>query len=395
MPSSPRKKTSNKPKSGEGSPVKKKRNPNLIPRDDVPSEAKGTQRAFQIHICVAMGILNSAQAPVTAPAVLKKRFAERYPSQEHFSELVRTIKQRKYYHDHAATGNSLSKDVANVEDLTLRTLFSLLDRYQFDQFCPDLADSPDSDYNSAMRTFAIDSFTQACRIGGYSRFGIHPMVAGDLGMLEMIYDSYVFHTIKNKSRKEARDPGAAQRQAEDNATGQRRRELAQQRDEYLKRIGCKSRVRKAFSGSYCVSEDELAVDERGFPRLLNGQPYYHIRQVPGRNPVVTDLARRIDTAIQKGGLGATVEPAFSNKKASRSKFSKRVRIVPEEPILPPKPYIPSEVPLDYFTPVFFNGLAKAERTNYSHLPYLAFPPERDADWLFKHFEEWATIDNKE
>jgi hypothetical protein len=188
-----------------------------------------------------MGILNAAQAPVAAPAELRKKFAQRYPTPAHFSDTVRSLNQRKsaenahrkriqelrkYYHDNAATGNSLSKDVANVEDLSLRTLFSLLDRYQLDQFCPDIADSPDSDYNEAMRTFAIDSFMQICRVGGYSHFGIQPDIAQDLRMLEMIYNSYVFHTIKSKSRKEARDPGYAQRRAEDNATGQRRREVS-------------------------------------------------------------------------------------------------------------------------------------------------------------------------
>jgi hypothetical protein len=153
-------------------------------------------------------------------------------------------------------------------------------------------------------------------------------------------------------------------------------------------------VRKAFSGSYCVSEDELAVDERGFPKLLNNQPYYYIKEVPGRNPVVTAIIRRIDSAIQRGRSGGTVEPLFTKNRPTGSRFSKRMRIVPAEPIFPTKSFLPAEVPLDYFTQEYFNGLPKAERANYSHLPYTAFPPDRDGDWLFDHFEEWATLDNK-
>jgi hypothetical protein len=197
----------------------------LLVIDTYPQYQK---QAFQIHICIAMQIVSAGSAPLRPPAHLKERFAARFNNEDEFSSLVRSMRNfsslsqptfqqvhmqrirvmRDFYHDYAAQGNLLCKDVAQVEDMTLRIFFAMLDEYQFEKWCPDISESPSSLYNSAHRTLAIDSFQQACMMGGYRSFGVIADYFNNMALLSKIYDSYVFVTIKEKSRKEARDPGS-------------------------------------------------------------------------------------------------------------------------------------------------------------------------------------------
>ncbi|THV01352.1 hypothetical protein K435DRAFT_570039, partial [Dendrothele bispora CBS 962.96] len=226
--------------------------------------------AMQVHICIAMGLTSATETPITPPAQLKERFAARFRTQDDFSSLVRNLGNRPaqqphlqhiqaartHFHNNAATGNSLGKDVARVEDLTLRILFSMMDQYGFETWCPDLSDSPSSLYNNAHRAFAVDSFQQACMMGGYLWFGVIPEQYQDTFLLAKIYDSYVFGTLKDKARKEARDPGALERRQEANGIRKRRQSLAANRELFLRTNGYLERVIKAVAGSYCASEDE-------------------------------------------------------------------------------------------------------------------------------------------
>ncbi|THU77354.1 hypothetical protein K435DRAFT_877975 [Dendrothele bispora CBS 962.96] len=210
----------------------KKKDPLRIPQAEV-SEA----HAFQIHICIAMGLISAASAPITPPTHYKENFAACFQTEADFSSVDRKLGQfpthqshkkriqaaRTYFYNHAATGNSLGKDIAMVEDLSLTILYTTMDQYGFESWCPDLSESPSSLYNNCHRTLAIDSFQQACAMGGYCRFSVNPEYYNSTTVLAQIYDSYVFGTIKDKSQKEARDPGALEHRKESNNTGKRRR----------------------------------------------------------------------------------------------------------------------------------------------------------------------------
>ncbi|KAK7446334.1 hypothetical protein VKT23_014540 [Stygiomarasmius scandens] len=277
----------------------------------------------------------------------------------------------------------------------------MMDQYGFETWCPDLSESPSSLYNNCHRTVAIDSFTQACAMGGYRRFGVNQEYYSNPLLLAQIYDSYVFGTIKDKSRKEARDPGVLKRRQENNNVGKRRRARASERERYLRHNGYPERVIKAIAGSYCASEDEGPVVDKTTDqcKLHNGKPYYLIRQVPGRNPALTAFICRIDQEIMsRGTSGSLVEPALRKNRGRGivgTSESKRERIVPNQPIYLEAHYLPGDVPLDFFEPNYFNNLSVIDRAKYSVKPYFAFPPDSTLDWLFQNTDKWAKLSNRD
>jgi hypothetical protein len=187
-----------------------------------------------------MGQTSGSAPPLTPSEELKAKFDKSFPTKQSFSSITRSIGKpdpqqdhrerikdvRKLHNNTAATGNSLAKDVARVEDKTFSLLYTMLDQYKLDEFMPDLIGSQSSRYNNAHRTFAIDSFQQACAGGGYRNFEVLQEYCNDNKTMARIYDSYVFGTLHERARKEARDPGYWVRRNDSNGVGKRKRAVS-------------------------------------------------------------------------------------------------------------------------------------------------------------------------
>ncbi|KAF5349446.1 hypothetical protein D9758_014615 [Tetrapyrgos nigripes] len=376
----------------------RRKDPIHILRDEVLAEARGTIRAFQTHICMVLGLVDGKTAPEQPPPHIKKNFAEWFHNPTSFSTLVKNLDRRD------PDSNSIGKDIALVKEIGVRTFFAMYDSYGFEQWCPDWSEPCTSFYNNCHQTFAIDSFQQACMVGGYNRFGVDSKLYTNQVFLIKTYDNYVFGTLRDKARKEARDPGALERRVETNGIGKRRRAKAKEREIYLLAHRYSERVIKAVRGTYCASKDEgPIIDEvTGKRKLINNHPYYIVKDVLGHHPLLTAFVRKVDEDIaRQGTAGSMVEPTpGARRKGSRivgTPESRRQRIVPENPLPPHSHFLPADVPLDFFNPDFFNNLSVLDRAKYGYKPEVAFPPNVDVDWLMANPEKWGTreIDSKQ
>jgi hypothetical protein len=168
---------------------------------------------------------------------------------------------------------------------------------------------------------------------------------------------------------------------------------------YLRMKGYADRVVKAVGGYYCASEDEGPVlDDENNLKLLRGHPYFEIREVPCRNLLVTDFVRILDREIDsRGTAGSMVESANTKRRGGivGSLEARRKRVVPQQPIPPENLVLPADVPIDFFTPEYFNDLSVLDRAKYSVKPYVAFPPNVSAQWLIENPDQWAKMSDKD
>jgi hypothetical protein len=94
-----------------------------------------------------------------------------------------------------------------IEEHALEFMQAYCRRFGFDQFCPNLQDTPYARYNAAHRMVAIDSFKQVMTAHAYSFLGPNPSLTSDTGLLIRIYDNFWFHNQRPRLIRELTNPG--------------------------------------------------------------------------------------------------------------------------------------------------------------------------------------------
>ncbi|KAJ7817004.1 hypothetical protein B0H13DRAFT_2380014 [Mycena leptocephala] len=302
-----------------------------IPRNAVPEEAAGLQRALHLHLRILMGLLSQRDVPTRL----------------------------------SADAMPLSEILAAAIPPTPSTLhFNTVANAALPYFAPDVFGNPESMYNLAHEHIAIHSFRAAAMLFAYSSiYRVTLSYVQDQHLLQRFYRSFIYGHMKTLAAKEERRPGRVELDVVLNAIYRRREEtLSMRQEQIIRDCFMNGFVMKLAAERECHSDDEEA-DDVGVSR---------VHEKPGRDGAVSALF---------GVLDARRDAVMAQKK-KKGAWRPRNR----QRVLPPSNLsraLPTTVPIDYFSPKFFNDLSVWDRASYMDNG-IALPLE-------EHCQTWEAI----
>ncbi|KAJ7032134.1 hypothetical protein C8F04DRAFT_1185374 [Mycena alexandri] len=334
--------------------------------NDASTKTKTERKAFQRFIRGICGLLTQTDVLPSAIEAQKhygKRFADVDDVREHMRGLVDESRTSvsaakdlatKLIRDAKRITGPIANDIARIPEAHLATVFTMILKSGLKGFCPDLDGPVQSTYNQLHRHLAVSAFQFLSSSFALAALEVNARVAEDTELLGDMYDNYTYGTLAQKTRMERRRPGSLSDSIKHNnefkARGRQKFVSTRPPD-----LGSASQQRMAFV------QEAHSDDEHGAQRS--------VREKPGRNPVVgMFFQEELDPAAE--------QYRRRNAKAGQVKPQTRVR---SDPLLPASDFgviLPDNVPIDYFTPEFFNALTLKERARYAH-------------------EEWKTMGKKE
>ncbi|KAJ7899813.1 hypothetical protein B0H13DRAFT_1883704 [Mycena leptocephala] len=281
-------------------------------------------RALHLHLRILMGLLSQRDVPTRlsadAMAPFEARFACADDVDAQLSEILAAaipptsaIRQQvtDFLKTAKAAGTQTGADAHRVGEDHLRSIFNTVANAALPYFAPDVFGNPESMYNLAHEHIAIHSFRRRCH------------AIRDQHLLQRFYRSFIYGHMKTLAAKEERRPGRVELDVVLNAIYRRREEtLSMRQEQIIRDCFMNGFVMKLAAERECHSDDEEA-DDVGVSR---------VHEKPGRDGAVSALF---------GVLDARRDPAIAN-----GYFSFNLSRA-----------LPTTVPIDYFSPKFFNDLS--------------------------------------
>ncbi|KAL0568848.1 hypothetical protein V5O48_013126 [Marasmius crinis-equi] len=384
----------NPPNSGTARPKKKRKkkepspppppkkpstvDPSAIRRKDLPKDGESTKRAYQIHLCVMMGLEYSYSLPERPSPEAKARFQER---RKDYNEYIKEALAGKtqYQKESEARAEAMRQKLDKVQfqrqalrkvpQTVLEIICARLARLGMDEFTPDVTEDATSDWNWMCKVVAAETFKTACNIGLYSRWKPLQRDWTNTAFLEFNFDNYVFSYLRRKAiagREKAKERAIME------VDCKRRKEKGTRRGTQAALLGYPLRVQRLVSNPGAVSDPEPVPGRKD---------EYYVVDKPERASRVTDLVRWLDNIKWK----QYHEPRNKDDRPTQGFTDRIIRLVPETPI-PPKGCLvvpsASKTPLNYYNPAWFNQQDTLFHLRRSTLPFAALPADISINDLF-------------
>ncbi|KAF8144795.1 hypothetical protein K438DRAFT_1992450 [Mycena galopus ATCC 62051] len=339
-----------------------------IPRTEVPEEAVGVQKALHLHLRILMGLLSQSavltRLSVEDMAPFNARFASATDVDAHMTEVLAAaiepttaVAERvaAFLRSVKVTSSQTAIDAARLGEHHLRTMFSALANAGIHSFTPDVFGNPESLYNTAHELVALHSFRVVATDHGYSAiYRTNLAMAKDDHLIQRFYRSFIYGHMKTQASIEERRPGQVGLNVTSNNAYRRRTDLQKTRQQQmLSDCFVNSSVAALVGNKECHSDDEELPDHTGF----------RVHEKPGRDSAVTAL--------------------FKAPPQSPTRF------LSNQPLLRSAP----NVPIDFFSPEFFNDLSMQERASYMNNG-IALPTQEHCQ-TWKDIQEWKGLTKTE
>lgn len=191
-----------------------------------------TQTALELHIRCLWKQYTSDSVPRPPSATVKAGFLHRFRTVRSVYEIRNTVplieRVGTFNLDNlrdVAPTSQIARQLGRIDQSVLSIIYSHLSRYGFQEWSPDLTETPYSPYNCAHRNACIDSFKQAMASMGYLFCAPDPEFAAVTDLLIRIFDNFVFHYMKHKFYNELKQPGSATQQKIANTVYKRRKKV--------------------------------------------------------------------------------------------------------------------------------------------------------------------------
>ncbi|KAJ3965809.1 hypothetical protein EV361DRAFT_1017082 [Lentinula raphanica] len=363
---------------------KKKSDMYHVKSTNIPEDARGIKRAFEIHIRILWGSVSEGVAPETPSNVDIANFEKKFSNASQVDEVLNQPKvslSRESLEKIESLRRSCRLDpgtiasaIAQVSDQSLRMTFGVLSSFGLAKWRPDvLGASPTSFYNQAMESIAISSFEYGLQNNGYISFEPNLEYVHNTAFLSRIYRNYVYSHLRKQILKESREQGRLASEAVRRGMYKRRKKLAKARIKFVKEAGYNNRVKRLVGEPECHSDDEDADD---------GSLHILIKNLRNEN-TSQFFKHEIDKGIR------TIADLTGTKRHSYKKKNRIPHPTNKKSIFKK---LPSECPIDWFQPEKFNALPAQIRKRYVDAP-VALPPLEERKKL--QMLEWALLPEDE
>ncbi|KAJ7789656.1 hypothetical protein B0H14DRAFT_3891746 [Mycena olivaceomarginata] len=351
---------------------------------EVPKGAKPTQRAFQRFIRALCGLLKQSDVLPSAKDQLThydKRFDEVDDIRVHVRSLVdasRTaireaiVRATTIRSDAERLSGPIANDIARISAQHLSSAFTMVLKAGLKGFCPDVDGPAQYTYNQLHRRLAASAFQFLSSTFGLAALNVNNFYGNDYELLCDMYDNFVFGTLAQNTKMERRRPGSLSESQKNSTAYKARARLSRSRFDTAHRL----KMRKPVQRMAYVQEDPFRRRARQWCALGPRQAR--------RNPTVTRFfLEKLDVEAE--------EYRKRNAKGGQKKPAVRQRN-PLKPASDIGSVLPPDVPIDFFTPEFYNSLTVKERARYTDTG-VAFPLPQYA--FNKSHAHWLTMGKAE
>ncbi|KAJ7894331.1 hypothetical protein B0H14DRAFT_3854419 [Mycena olivaceomarginata] len=323
---------------------------------EVPKGAKPTQRAFQRFIRALCGLLKQSDVLPSAKDQLThydKHFDEVDDICVHVRSLVdasRTaireaiVRATTIRSDAERLSGPIANDIARISAQHLSSAFTMVLKAGLKGFCPDVNGPAQSTYNQLHRHLAASAFQFLSSTFGLAALNVNNFYGNNYELLCDMYDNFVFGTLATlaqNTKMERCCPGSLSESQKNSTAYKARARLSRSRFDTAHRLKMRKPVQRMAYVQETHSDDEHD----------NGVPWVHDK--PGRNPTVTRFfLEKLDVEAE--------EYRKRNAKGGQKKPAVRQRN-PLKPASDIGSVLPPDVPIDFFTPEFYNSL-----TSHAH-----------------------------
>ncbi|KAF7353436.1 hypothetical protein MSAN_01532800 [Mycena sanguinolenta] len=364
----------------DGTPTQKRlRNPWGIQPKEVEKGAKPTQRAFQRVIRALCGLLTQHDILPSAEGKLNhydKRFDKVDDMRFHMRTLVdqsrtavreATERAKTVLRDAERASGPIANDIARIPAAHLSTVFTMVQKAGLQGFCPDVEGPVQSGCNQLHRHLAVAAFQFLSSSFGLMGLNVNNEVAHHHNLLEDMYNNFVYGTLAQNTKMERRRPGSLSQSQKNSTAYKTRTRLATAQFNTAHTLKLRKPVQRMVYINEVHSDDE------------HDGKVHRVREKTGRNPIVTKFL--LETLDVK-----TEEYRKCNMRSGQKGPPTRQR---DDPLLPTSDIgliLPPNVPIDFFTPEFYNSLTVKERARYVTTG-VAFPlaqyafNESHAQWM--------------
>ncbi|KAG6834155.1 hypothetical protein H0H93_011515 [Arthromyces matolae] len=361
-----------------------------IKKGTLPDDLEGFKSAFECHIRLLWNVITNTDIPISPSENLIEDFEKRFTSSHNVHGILHGFENNAAYRgSDAAVLQSLrelrrkcsaegtsrtAKNISRVPENALRIIFGTVHSFGLAAWRPDIVcGSVTSIYNEAHEAIAIWTFEKAAALFAYTHFQPNLTYLQDAALMQRLYRNFVWSYIKGIVDKEAKEPGSHKRAVQENRAYKNRQELAFRRLAFLKREGFNARILSLVESPECVSDSED-----------NPAGGFWIMRKKARNPTITHFFRQLDQERKK-------VPLFRKQRQHYSEASREPH--PENLESRISERIPSDCPLDWFDPNYFNSLPLQIRAQFVNSP-IALPCAEDInnEELHKSVGDYRTMD---
>ncbi|KAH8817921.1 hypothetical protein DL96DRAFT_1560783 [Flagelloscypha sp. PMI_526] len=331
-----------------------------------PPEAKGVMAAAYVHTNLFCGIFNEKMAPAAITNNDLNNFTNFFAGRdpEQLINLPAGAAEHTNVKKHVNTLQRCAREfntrntklMGLVEEDHLLAMYAYPLYFGFPEFRVDIrpGSSPTSGFNVVARTIWIQSFRQNVRAGAYHKIApVDMRYVDSTPWLQRIFLHIFFFRYRARFAALMKDQEALINSTKLRAAYKRRSDLAVRRHAVAKELGVS---RKPFLRLYddpdAMSDCEVAIGTYGEEGVQMKISYTY--DVYGRCEIASGMA----SCISASGR----EFALLTQRGNTTIPNPRVRKNPQGPV--ERRRLPIKVPIDYFSPEFFNNLPFHIRAKY-------------------------------
>ncbi|MBW0504895.1 hypothetical protein O181_044610 [Austropuccinia psidii MF-1] len=385
--STPAKKAKNTPRTSNSQKIPTppmKRSPLQMLMCEVPDDFIHTKEALYAHIKILWGMLEKNTLPPAPDRSLLKEFYGRFSTNEQVLNVATSNtganligeKEVKTLRDAHAGRLKVGKHIINLEEFYILYIHSMLAKLGIRVWAPDLEEAPDSLYNEACRTAALMTFRQVACSGAYHYIKANLMYCNNLSLLKVAYNHFVHYLMAETYKIENKESGKTLRNKDKKVVQKRRLRVS---EIYFNSFVLKQeRTNKAlFINTLCHKRYKFAVGSN-FPqrylKVLNDVnahsddefdeklELFTIKKLPYRSESANSFFRSLDLKMKQ-----------ANKLAGK-KGQKYPRCQLQPSVDSELGKAPSGMPIDFYSPEWFNEQDYAIRSVVAQTKKVAFIP---------------------
>ncbi|KAG0143060.1 hypothetical protein CROQUDRAFT_49347, partial [Cronartium quercuum f. sp. fusiforme G11] len=322
---------------------------------DLPADFQGNKEVLFIHVKMMAGLYlpNNILAPPNKN--LLKEFYTQFSRVANVDQVVNDpsacdlIAQEEILVlrlNRSGGHTKIAKGLANLDETYILYVHGLLAKVGLRIWAPDLNVAPNTLYNSACHIVALKSFCELVASGAYNYMNINLKHTDSMSLLIAAYNHYIHYHLARKFKSEVKSPGQTQ---QINA----RRNNQKNRERVSVSFFHTLVMYTGIDAHILAHSDDEGVADSGI---------HVIKTLKYRSKNVNKFMCQLDMAMLKD--------AKLNGTLSR----RRVRKLPKvpQPSLFVKP--PKQLPIDFYNPVWYEGLGEGQKQRIANTDEVAFLP---------------------
>ncbi|PLW46368.1 hypothetical protein PCASD_05466 [Puccinia coronata f. sp. avenae] len=339
-----------------------RRHPQQMQTGNVPKEFNSTKNTLFVHIKILWGLLTQDAVPRTPELQNLQEFYNRFSNSDEVDRAAKVasspalISSNKFQLFQNAVGGKIKygRQVLHLGSNNVRYAQGLMIHLGLRVWSPNLEEDSASLYNAAHRIAAITTFQDLVAARAYDYMNVCPKMATDTTLIIQAYNHFVHYLCLVKYNKEKKQAGKLAKEARSKGVSKSRKRLQDARKNFAILNTFPKRYVNIISSIGAHSDDEYKEKHK----------IYKIETLGYSSKNASKFIRRLDILMLK-----------ASEQDPLSKRKRRVQKLPKIPLMSSCTLAPSNLPIDFYDPTWYQSLTPAQQQKILDTQSVAFLPD--------------------